>query len=148
MPKERSYVIGKTEILDPNGIQLPSDYSAVQVSADMDFKRLKKSIEQYGQLADILVKEEAGKVFAVTGKRRLLAIQQLGLPGVRCTFVEGDTRLLSFIENNIRSKRTYMRLVDEMHDLKRNKQVSEESFSQMLGKSMTEISEMLNFQIM
>lgn len=143
MPKERSYVIGKTEILDPNGIQLPSDYSAVQVSADMDFKRLKKSIEQYGQLADILVKEEAGKVFAVTGKRRLLAIQQLGLPGVRCTFVEGDTRLLSFIENNIRSKRTYMRLVDEMHDLKRNKQVSEESFSQMLGKSMTEISEML-----
>jgi len=36
-----------------------------------------------------------------------------------------------------------MRLVDEMHDLKRVQQVSDESFSQILGKSMTEISDML-----
>lgn len=143
MQKKQKSTITRTEIIDPGRVQFDPAHPAEKIHLDMDFKRLKKSIEQYGQLSDILVREEDGNVIVVVGKRRLLAIQQLGLRGVRCSFVEGDVRLLSFVENSLREIWTPMRLADEMHQIKQDKQVSSEFFSEILGKSMVEISEML-----
>lgn len=143
MQKELKATIVRTAILDPQQVQFNPTYHAEKIVQDMDFTRLKRSIEQYGQLADILVHENDGAIIAVTGKRRLLAIRQLGLPGIRCSFVEGDTRLLSFMENNLCGKKTAMRLADEMHRLKHDKQVPDTYFAEILGSSMVDISEML-----
>lgn len=143
MQKGLKVTIVRTAILDPQQVQFDPTYPAEKILQDMDFKRLKRSIEQYGQLADILVCENDSAIIAVTGKRRLLAIRQLGLPGIRCSFVEGDTRLLSFMDNNLCEKRTAMRLADEMHRLKHEKQVPDTHLAEILGKSMVDVSEML-----
>ena len=126
----------RTAILNPHEVLFDPRHPVA--SDDMDFKKLKQSIKRYGQLADILVREEQGKTIVVTGKRRLLAIQQLDLPGVRCTFVEGDSNLLSFIENSTHQKMTVMKQAMEMQRLKEECHVSDGNFVKSLGKSEAE----------
>lgn len=143
MQKEPKATIVRTAILDPQQVECDPAYPDEKIVMDMDFKRLKRSIQQYGQLADILVREEDSSIIVVTGKRRLLAIKQLGLSGIRCSFVEGDTRLLSLMENNLREGSTAMKLAEEMHQLKHDRKVPDIHFAEVLGKSMVDVSEML-----
>lgn len=137
------FEIGDTVTLKPKEVLFHPDWPAPNFD-DEEFIALKNNIEQCGQLIPILIKKkEHDQNVVVDGERRLYAIQQLGLPGVFCIYIDASEDMTRYIVNRLRKTQTAMQEAEVMQRIMSTERINQKQLAKIIGKAVSTVTEIL-----
>ena len=139
-----SYVKGKLydlplEELQPDPEQPRKYFDAVAL------EELKTSIQKHGVLEPVLVRQNGGgPLLLVSGERRYQAAKLAGCTTIPALLTDGDPVEISIVENLLRENLTAIEEAEAIDKLKNQHNYQLSDLSAVLGKSDTNISEILS----
>ena len=108
-------------------------------------EQLARSIEAHGLLQPIVVRANAAGFELVAGSRRLRAVQRLGRPRITALVLkDGDAETLALIENLQRVDLDPIDEAEALATLKESRDITLETMQQLVGKSVSYLSEIMS----
>jgi len=108
-----------------------------------EIKALAADIKVNGLLQHIVFTKNKGKLFIISGERRVRAHKLLGKEMIEAKYVEGDLLTLALMENILRSDLTAIEFSESIATLKEQKSFSNDGIAELIGKKKSTISEIL-----
>jgi ParB family transcriptional regulator, chromosome partitioning protein len=106
---------------------------------------LKASIEKHGVLQPVLVRQGVdGALLLVSGERRFQASKLAGCQTIPAVFTDGDPAELSIVENLLRENLTAIEEAEAIEKLRELHDYALSDLSNVLGKSVSTLSEILS----
>lgn len=131
----------------PIDVIVPNPYQPRRVFIDEKINELAKSINQYGLIQPIVVRERKdGKYELVAGERRLRASKKLGkveIKSIIMTAGEGDSAVIALIENIQRENLHFMEEAEAYEALLKDHEITQEELATRLGKNQSTIANKL-----
>ncbi len=106
---------------------------------------LTASVRQHGVLEPVLFRQdESGRLLVVAGERRCVAAKQAGIENIPAIYVDGNHAEIGLVENLLRQDLTPVEESEALDRIMKDHGYKQEDLSQIIGKSLSTISETLS----
>lgn len=136
------YDIGKVYSVKVDEL-IPNPEQPRKYFDENEIKALAADINVNGLLQNIVFTKNKGKLFIVSGERRVRAHKLLGKDVIEAKYVEGDLLTLALMENILRSNLTAIEFSESVSVLQKQKGCSNDRIAELIGKKKSTISEIL-----
>lgn len=124
----------------------PNPSQARQYYDNLALAELSKSIEEYGVIQPITVRETDDGYELISGERRLRASVMAGLYEIPCLVIEADEKksaALSLLENLQREDLSFFEVAESYRQLMKEQGLTRDELAKRIGKSKSSVSNKL-----